>query len=226
MEDKKPTTSKRGRPARAAKPAKEETLVDDVNDIIENEPTINAKEVEGKITPLSAEDAEQTQETSNAETLDDKQVVLNFEDMRKRLKLPVLPSPAEGALVKLAVVTGMEKQEKRDIQLLLMFAEWRDKSYSNEKKYYAVMNGPNAPYVKEYAQRKGRIFQPVNIYWQHGARARQLAYEHLISQLDKNSVLIILYGRQDAYLRYLKGIADRRGIPVVYISNKELNHGV
>jgi len=53
-----------------------------------------------------------------------------------------------------------------------------------------------------------------------------MAYGHLVSQLDKNSVLIILYGRPDANLLYLKGIASRKGIPVIYISNKELNHGI
>lgn len=226
MEDKKAATGKRGRPPKATMPESKEVLVADINDIIENEPTINAKEASGKIIPLSIEDAAEMQETSNAWQLGGDMEVLSFEDMRKRLQLPVLPSPAPGALVRIAVVTGMEKQEKQDLQLLMMFAEWRDNAYSNEKKYYAVMNGPNAPYVKEYARNKGKDFQPVNIMWAHGARARQMSYAHLVSQLDKNSVLIILYGRPDANLLYLKGIASRKGIPVIYMSSKELKHGV
>lgn len=210
-------------PARKGRPKK---VVDNVNNIIENEPTINTNEVECKTTPLVVEDTAQAQETSNVGQLENDTRVLNFEDMRKRLKLPVLPSPAEGALVKIAMVTGMEKQDKKDMQLLMLFAEWRDGSYTNDKKYYAVMSGPNAPYVKEHAQNKGKVFQPVNVYWQHGARAKQIAFEHLVSQLDRNSVLIILYSRQDAQLRYLKSIADRRGIPVIYVTSKELNYGV
>ena len=199
---------------------------DNVNDIIENESTIEAKEVKGKITPLTTEDATEGQETANAGKIETKSEALNFEELRKQLNLPVLPCPEKDALVKLAVVTGSEKQEKSDIQTLLMFAEWRKNSLTNDKKYYAVMNGPNAPYVKEYAKNKGKDFQPVNVYWQHGLRAMQMAYEHLVGQLDKNSVLIILYGRPNAQLRYLKGIAERKGIPTIYVSAKELNNEV
>lgn len=216
------TPARKGRPPKV----KEEELVKETTEVLKNEPTIGAEEVDNETVPVAVEDAAETQETSNAEQLGGGMAVLSFEDMRKRLKLPVLPSPAKDALVKIAVVTGMEKQEKQDLQLLMMFAEWRDNAYSNEKKYYAVMNGPNAPYVKEYARSRGKDFQPVHIMWQYGAKARQMAYGHLVSQLDKNSVLIILYGRPDANLLYLKGIASRKGIPVIYMSNKELNHGV
>ena len=81
-------------------------------------PQSSEEEVSDEVVPVVVEDAAETQETSNAEQLDGGMAVLSFEDMRKRLKLPVLPSPAKDALVKIAVVTGMEKQEKQDLQLL------------------------------------------------------------------------------------------------------------
>ena len=94
----------------------------------------------------------------------------------------------------------------------MMFAEWRDNAYGNEKKYYAVMNGPNAPYVKEYARDRGQGFPTCAYHVATWCKSQTNGIRvHLVSQLDKNSVLIILYGRPDANLLYLKGIASRKG---------------
>lgn len=146
-----------------------------------------------------------------------------------RLGIKVQPAPTnENDIVKIAVITDMKAYNKYTINLVLRLAEWRDKVYPNKKKYYAVMQGPNGPLVSNFAHSKNCTFQPERIHWGNGRTAVNIAYDHMIRQLDKNSTLIIMYSKETGLLKSAKKLAEMRGVPVMYLNMEtfyEVVHG-
>lgn len=233
------TGKKRGRPKKVVEPV-EKQVEDEVVESIEEE-MLEDKVLESIDDALEEttvdELIEVEEEVGEKEVLDDgvdedteeKGFTFFQSDYFDRLGIKVQPAPTnENDIVKIAVITDMKAYTKYTINLVLRLAEWRDKVYPNKKKYYAVMQGPNGPLVSKFAHSKNCTFQPERIHWGNGRTAVNIAYDHMIRQLDKNSTLIIMYSKETGLLKSAKKLAEMRGVPVMYLNMEtfyEIVHG-
>lgn len=124
--------------------------------------------------------------------------------------------------VKIGLITDLNPIPNLVQTAYVSMALWQTEQFTIPHAYMAVMAGPNVENLRSYAQAKRAMFRPFRVFWQHGGRAKLIAYEKMIATMTaSDSILIILFQREDASLKYAKRIAEIKGIKVIYENWRE-----
>lgn len=124
--------------------------------------------------------------------------------------------------VKIGLITDLNPIPNIVQTAYVNMALWQTEATTIPHAYMAVMAGPNVENLRAFAQSKISMFRPFRVFWQHGGRAKLIAYESMIATMSaSDSILIILFQREDASLKYAKRIAELKGIKVIYENWRE-----
>lgn len=236
-EIKKSAPKKRAPAKKKPAPKKEQIIKEEEEKIIEEVVVVKEEPVVEK---EAVEEVKAVQEEDLLEEEDDRDLDELFEDddavkthlgekavnseARKKWKRELGTKDYEGVKrreVKIGFATDMQTVPASVVKKYIDTALWSKPPWECTHRFMVVMNGPNVETIRDYVRTRNRLFQPIQVFWQEGARAKVLAYERMLRTMDTDSILIIVKGSEDASLRYLKKLAEIRGITILEHDTRE-----
>ena len=118
--------------------------------------------------------------------------------------------------INIGVVCGMKEMTYREVKKQLDIVLWQLPPWKYKHKIHCLMQSINYFSVKRYAEARKKDFQTCPIYYKHGARAKIIAFEHLIKQIN-GGVLLILKDKEDGALSKLIQMANAYNIKVIIV---------
>jgi hypothetical protein len=119
-------------------------------------------------------------------------------------------------VINIGVVCGMKEMTYREVKKQLDIVLWQLPPWKYKHKIHCVMQSSNYFSVKRYAETRKKDFQTCPIYYKNGPRAKIVAFEHLIRQIN-GGVLLILKDKEDGAITKLMQMAEVYSVKTIVV---------